>query len=1572
MTNSFSTCPSCQSCVILIRSRKQVYECEDCGHIWPIEVTVTTTVKPIKVFLSYGHDDACCELVKRIQADLESRSINVWVDKERIEFGDEWRHAITDGLKTSSHVIAFLSKHSTRKPGVCRQEIAIALGPLKSHVYTVLVEPLADVTPPLIVSHMQWLDMQDWRTLKIQDPKAYELLYQQGLAEILRVIDRNEPFAGEVEELQKWLKPMDCTSDMIAAEEGFSGREWLLGKVGETNPDDAILTHDKSTGEIERWRTDGSPRKIFWIAADPGWGKSAVSARLAHASRARVMAVHFCKYDLPERRDARCVVRSIAFQMATQLTEFRILLVEEARKGTSLDDKNSKELFHTLLANPLAHVIAGDRGPHDRHLIVLDAIDETLDADGRSDLLTLVSSEFGKLPSWLGLLVTSRPESPVIRQLGSFGVYILKANDPRNLHDVNTYTEKWLKTLPLNLTQQTMALELVNQAGQGNFLYIRQLERSVLEGILQPEQLTQDNSLPKGLASLYERWFLHRFKDPSIYKRVQRPFLELMLASREPLPIKLAKHILKWGAYGEGETLDPLGSLCVKSGSENGTITFFHKSLMDWLADAQTAGRHWRASEEDGHRAFAIGLWPVYQVWKKAEGRIEQKEGFEELGNDGHIYALRHLPSHLKLSGMNEEREIALTDFAFAMHRCARDALENLLEDYYGELYTSVNSPLRSWADCIGTQSYKLRKGLLNWPAYKILLQIAIEHANDSHITFAAQQWLELGLCNWVWVRRVNRPSSFQPSPLLSVMEGHDQRVTGANILSDGRILSWSDNYSDGSATIRIWDRRNGALLANMRGHTKGVRGARILLDGRVLSWSQDSTIRFWDVQSGEPLGFLEGHTLGVEGTIEMSNGRLLSWAGDDTLCIWDLKTGIQLAVMKGHTTRIGGAILIPGGRVLSWSGDKTLRLWDGQSGESLAVMTGHNFSVRGACLMPDDRLLSWSTDDTLRTWNLQTGEQEVVMEGHSKGVNGAELLPDGRVLSWSNDKTLILWDDRSGEPLTVFTGHSDVVNGACQLADGRILSWSSDGTLRFWSDKNGEQLILMDGHTREVRGVEILPDGKILSWSVDGTLRLWDDQGGEILAIFEGHNRSINGAFYLPDQKILSWSDDETLRLWDANPQNISISFPCEGHSDTICGLKPLPDNSILSWALDGTIRIWDPKSCTQLAMLEGHTAPVVGVKELPSGRLISWSDDGTLRLWSWQNSELLVVMNGHTGAVSGVYLLPEDKLLSFSKDEGTIRLWDSLSGESIAVLAAHSGKILGTKLLGGGRVLSWSWDSLCLWDGVRGSLISVLVGHTKTVKDACEMPDGRLLTWANDNTMCMWNGNDGSKITVFEGNFDSVKVLRDGRILAWGLATILIWDGQNSASPKSIYDSGSDAQFKGSDLLHDGRIMFWRSDGSICLWDGHDGSEMTITDGPLMVHPLDHGEIIDVKLIKDDIFISWNKSKICLWGLKDFLEGGIPIIAVNQPWLSNLNLPTPWSQISEDIAGARCFEDIWTQKNKSFLVFANQSSDCALWHGEIDNVSCILDGRVVCKSGSQMIFLQLMRGSMSINGSL
>src|SRR5216684_4434518 len=111
----------------------------------------------LRIFLSYGHD-ANEALVRRIMTDLDRRGHHVWFDKSDIKSGDDWRRAITDGIIASDRVLSFLSKHSVRDPGVCRDEIAIAIAVKGGNIQTILVEDESEVKAPVNVSHIQWLD----------------------------------------------------------------------------------------------------------------------------------------------------------------------------------------------------------------------------------------------------------------------------------------------------------------------------------------------------------------------------------------------------------------------------------------------------------------------------------------------------------------------------------------------------------------------------------------------------------------------------------------------------------------------------------------------------------------------------------------------------------------------------------------------------------------------------------------------------------------------------------------------------------------------------------------------------------------------------------------------------------------------------------------------------------------------------------------------------------------------------------------------------------------------------------------------------------------------------------------------------------------------------------------------------------------------------------------------------------------------------------------------------------------------------------------------------------------------
>ena len=212
-------CPECASANVVFSKKRGANMCEDCGH----EFADAKPFTPLRIFLSYGHDSNE-ELVRRIKSDLEKRGHDVWFDKNEIKFGDEWRRSITDGILKSNRVLSFLSKHSTRNPGVCLDEIAIAIGVKGGNIQTILVESEQEVQPPVNIGHIQWLDMHDWKEAhgvvhseKDKDGNAYavgdeawEQWYQAKLAEIVRVVESDESrrFAGEIETLTGHLKPI--------------------------------------------------------------------------------------------------------------------------------------------------------------------------------------------------------------------------------------------------------------------------------------------------------------------------------------------------------------------------------------------------------------------------------------------------------------------------------------------------------------------------------------------------------------------------------------------------------------------------------------------------------------------------------------------------------------------------------------------------------------------------------------------------------------------------------------------------------------------------------------------------------------------------------------------------------------------------------------------------------------------------------------------------------------------------------------------------------------------------------------------------------------------------------------------------------------------------------------------------------------------------------------------------------------------------------------------------------------------------------------------------------------------
>ncbi len=702
---------------------------------------------------------------------------------------------------------------------------------------------------------------------------------------------------------------------------------------------------------------------------------------------------------------------------------------------------------------------------------------------------------------------------------------------------------------------------------------------------------------------------------------------------------------------------------------------------------------------------------------------------------------------HLVKAGQHERAAGLLSNFPFLLHKLRVGLIEGVFEDYdmvRCEAPAEVGNGLEVWSSFFREKAHILRRGSAEWPAHKILLQLAVEHADDSPLTVGAETWLAEDHCDWLWLRRFPRLDRAGTNPCMAVLEGHTSWVKGALELRDGRILSWSgerevswsrlDAWED--CTLRLWDGQSGRCRKVLEGHTHSVWGALELSDGRLLSWSADKTLRVWDGQSGECLEVLEAW---ISGALELPDGRILSWGGK-TLRLWDSQSGECQEVLEGHSTQVHGVLVLSDGRILSWSGDHdsrsqwkdcTLRLWDSQGGQCQKILEGHPRWVLGALELSDRRILSWSDDETMRIWDLQSGECRMVLEGNQCWVLGALELSDGRILSWTQVHTLRLWDIQSGECQEILEGHTSCVSGALELRDGRILSWSRhDKTLRLWDSRSGECRSVLRGHVCLLEGVLELQDGRILSWT------------NEVGA------------------NLQFWSKDFALRLWDG--QSRECGKVLQGHTSVVCDVLVMSDGRILSWSWDNTLRLWDNKSGECQAVFEGHAARVEGVLELSGGRILSWSSDKTWRIWDGQSGDCRRVLEEHTGSVSGALELNNGRILSWGGK--TLRVWDSQSWECRAVLEGHTSWIRGALELSDRRILSWSDDeTMRIWDGQSGECRRALGGHTDSVWDALELSDGRILSWGMDNktlrnTLRLWDGQSGECCeTVPEDELDA-----------------------------------------------------------------------------------------------------------------------------------------------------------------------------------------------------------------------
>ena len=583
-------CPYCNSEDVRFLKGRNVWICFGCEKEFDTQLqdsdsSNTETPAPLKVFFSYGHPES--EVVNRLKELIEHRSngrIDIWLDTYKIAHDDHWRARITEGLNESDRVVGYLSKHSMRDPGVCRDELGIAVGSKLGMISTVLLDKEDDVKPPAVLTERQWIDMSDWREYQAKGEEAF-CAYLEKLADrLIELLCSKETakFNAEVLRLKR-IFGLGTTDEItridIMLKREMVGRQWLK-KL------------------IDDWKNDKNGSRVLVLWGKPGAGKSMFSAHYQF-NDPNVVATLACDYRSDSYSSVDMIIDRLAYRLALRMPDYRAMILhmlcDNPERGTG------KDRFNRLITEPLSRCINGNR---DACIILIDGLDEAK----TTELLDFIVEYSPLFQPFFRFIITSRKETHIesrLKKSTRFDSSFIDLSDcsEQNDEDIRSYYIKYIGELLKGRPRAEAFMQRLVKASDGIFYYAETIAPQLREDILSGADLSA-YELPQGLDELLLRTMERKFGAQTDYTAMQvykdefRTPLSMIAASPVPLPVSTLKQMMRWsdGAYRDfvrilGTLLDVSEDICL-----------FHKSFGDWLNTTTTA---FCAPKADGVRALA-------------------------------------------------------------------------------------------------------------------------------------------------------------------------------------------------------------------------------------------------------------------------------------------------------------------------------------------------------------------------------------------------------------------------------------------------------------------------------------------------------------------------------------------------------------------------------------------------------------------------------------------------------------------------------------------------------------------------------------------------------------------------------------------------------------------------------------------------------------------------------------------------------------------------------------------------------------------------------------------------------
>jgi hypothetical protein len=781
------------------------------------------------------------------------------------------------------------------------------------------------------------------------------------------------------ESIRKRLMPVPFVDDLDRLTQNFTGRQWLVE-------------------EIDAWIASPTAEKVYWLTGAPGVGKSSISAWLCKYRKQCIAAKHFCDFSNEDRRDPVKFVRSLAFQLSESCSQYEEQLSEVPVEQLLNDFTDAKTLFDALILRPLSNIQSMPVKPL---IIVIDALDEAVDS-GRNGIAQIVAKYSAKSPDWLRFLITSRYDDELKANLSPAIPHMLDANAKQNQDDIIACLQE---RLPESTTEQQ--LQILSR-GEGIFLYVRHCIDEIKSGRLSLEHLDQ---LPQGLNDIYRRQFDRHFAtDLQYYKKEIRPLLRIVCTSFEPLPLGVVRSILglknKEALF---DLLEMLGSLFPRTGDKDtDCIAPHHRSIKDWISVRELCG-HYYVDVESGHSELAEYGWNEY---------LKTPENLTE-----YLYAW--LPRHLNDCSRQDEAVALLKDFNFMMARTKAGKLERLLTDYKKIKYPSLEIE-SAFFQKVG---HLIQDSSAEWPAYKILFQLAMLQKDKSILVQGAEKYLEEGKCSWPWLK-------------VEYIRDHSSNIFGFMALKDGRMITCT---SDGGINLLSKD---GGLIKSIDQNTHSIIQPRNPDKPRIIKTSSGIHVR-----SDNSIASID-YAIKKQ-ILPLNSGEFLASSSDGAyyLCDQSLETRCQVEFTERSdfdTTKIDlnlcGAIVFSDGSFLIWRSD-----------DLSTIISLHNIQGKTCKELPIPRLkpapFHPSQDEVIKI-----GENQILFKSHYSAVIVNKELDVVDEFHVAEHIRKSKYEDASDDDFDrgLFSNLNFMDGGIYPLEDGRYISATALSVYLWNKNKDG------------------------------------------------------------------------------------------------------------------------------------------------------------------------------------------------------------------------------------------------------------------------------------------------------------------------------------------------------------------------------------------------------------------------------------------------------------------------------------------------------------------------------------